>query len=250
MKKQYHILNGDALKEKFPENVQGEKIVLRECLVDGSVKGDTLEDFFVTRSEFISENYDGYTSEDYFVKIVPEIEKIISIHEYSEINLWFEDDLFCQVNFWFTINLLNHKKCKTFIVRPPKHTQFGFGGLNKTDLISIFNSRYPLVKTDQLSNLWQLYKTDDLDNLYRTAEELNSIYPFILNAVQAHIERIPKGNLQGRPIESLKQIMKELGTVEFALVFQEFSKRESIYGFGDLQVKKLYNKINNNRNCS
>ncbi len=39
MRKQYHILNGDSLKEQFPENIQGDIIVARECLVDGNVKG-------------------------------------------------------------------------------------------------------------------------------------------------------------------------------------------------------------------
>ncbi|GJM35445.1 MAG: hypothetical protein DHS20C18_44460 [Saprospiraceae bacterium] len=43
--KQYHILNGDSLKEQFPENIQGEIIIARECLVDGSVKGRTLVEF-------------------------------------------------------------------------------------------------------------------------------------------------------------------------------------------------------------
>ena len=45
-------------------------------------------------------------------KLVSEFEKIQNIEEGVDINLWFEDDLFCQVNFWFVISLLsslNHK---------------------------------------------------------------------------------------------------------------------------------------------
>jgi hypothetical protein len=72
-------------------------------------------------------------------------------------------------------------------------------------------------------------------------------YPFILTAVKAHTDRIPtEGNL-GRPSQSLIQIMKELETDEFEPVFKEFSKRESIYGFGDLQVKRLFDEVKNNR---
>ena len=51
----------------------------------------------------------------------------------------------------------------------------------------------------------------------------------------------------GRPIQSLITIMKELDTEEFGPVFREFNKRESIYGFGDLQVKRLFDEIINNR---
>lgn len=51
----------------------------------------------------------------------------------------------------------------------------------------------------------------------------------------------------GRPIQSLITIMKELDTEEFGPVLREFNKRESIYGFGDLQVKRLFDEIINNR---
>ena len=52
MKKQYHILNGDALKEKFPEDLKGEIVVARECMVVGNVKGSTLEEVFQSRAQF------------------------------------------------------------------------------------------------------------------------------------------------------------------------------------------------------
>ena len=60
MRKQYHILNGDSLKDQFPEIISGEIIIARECLVDGNVKGNNLIEFFKTRAKFISNNYNGY----------------------------------------------------------------------------------------------------------------------------------------------------------------------------------------------
>ena len=42
MRKQYHILNCDSLKEQFPENIQGELLVARECLADGNVNDNSL----------------------------------------------------------------------------------------------------------------------------------------------------------------------------------------------------------------
>jgi hypothetical protein len=41
--------------------------------------------------------------------------------------------------------------------------------------------------------------------------------------------------------------MEDLETDEFGPVFKEFNKRESIYGFGDLQVKRIFDEIKNNR---
>ncbi|MBC8214119.1 MAG: DUF1835 domain-containing protein [Candidatus Marinimicrobia bacterium] len=249
MKKQYHILNGDSLKEQFPDGIQGELIVARECLVDGNVKGKDLNDFFHTRAEFISSNYNGYNEQDYFEKIVPEFQKMQNIPDNSDVNLWFEDDLFCQVNFWFVVHLLckSIKNTTVFLIRPKVHSQYSFGGLNKSELISIYENRLELTELDKLANLWESYQIGDTTKLVDSARKLESKYPFILPAVEAHIERIPTMGNIGRPTESLVAIMKELETDEFGAVFREFSKRESIYGFGDLQVKRLFDEIKNNR---
>ncbi len=37
--------------------------------------------------------------------------------------------------------------------------------------------------------------------------------------------------------------MEGLQTQNFGLIFREFCKREGIYGFGDLQVKRLLEEI-------
>jgi hypothetical protein len=245
MTNQYHILNGDSLKEQFPEKIQGEIIVTKECLVDGSVKGNNLTDLFKTRAKFISNNYHGYNELDYYENTVPEFQKMENIPVNSEINLWFEDDLFCQVNLWFVIHLLNKSQLnnKIFLIRPKLHNQYGFGGLNKLELISIYKNRLVLTELDTLAKLWGAYQINDTGKLIEISRQLKSLYPFIITAVEAHIERIPTNGNIGRPSMSLIQIIEELKTEEFGPVFKEFNKRESIYGFGDLQVKRLFNQI-------
>ena len=245
MKNQYHILNGDSLKEQFPETIQGALIVARECLVDGNVEGATLEEIFQTRAHFISHNYEGYAERDYYDKTVSEFKKIEVISPDAEINLWFEDDLFCQVNLWFTINLIKKygRNNPIFLVRPTKHNRYGFGGLNKPELQSIFKNRSLLTEIDQLSNLWKFYQSKEIKHLLNTARNLENKYSFIISAVNAHLDRIPANGNLGRPSQSLHQIMQDLKTKEFDLVFREFCKRESIYGFGDLQVKRLMDEL-------
>ena len=249
VKKQYHILNGDALREQFPENLTGEVIIARECLVDGDVIGSDLDTLFRTRAQFISNNYDGYSVQDYFKETVPEFLKIQRIPANADINLWFEDDLFCQVNFWFVAHLLSKTAGdnQVFLVRPKAHNQYGFGALSKTELISSYDNRLALVDLNKIASLWTSYQNDDTGELIKRAQELEDIYPFILPAVEAHIERISKDGNMGRPTQALITIIKELKTEEFAPVFREFSLRESIYGFGDLQVKRLFDAIKNDR---
>ncbi len=248
MKKQYHILNGDVLKNQFPENIPGEIIVIRECLIDGSAEGNDLKNLFATRAKFISDSYEGCSEQDYFKKTVPEFQKIPNISQDADINLWFEDDLFCQVNLWFVTSLLEHYQMHNyaFLVRPKIHNEFGFGGLNQSELISVYDNRLRLVEIAKLSQLWKLYQKNETVGLLQIAEEVKNIYPFILPAVKAHIDRLPKDGDLGRPTNTLIKIMDKLQTEEFELIFREFNKCESIYGFGDLQVKQLFDKIKNN----
>lgn len=248
MKNQYHILNGDSLKEQFPHSITGEIIVVRECLVEGSVAGKEVEDLYTSRALYLSQNYGG-TQKDYYDKVVTEFNKIIAINKGSEINLWFEDDLFCQVNFWFIVSLLtqNNIDKSLFLIRPQTHNQYGFGGLHPSELIYIFKHKLALTAVDQIANLWSYYQNNAFEKLISTAQNLAPTYPFILAAVKAHIDRQPTKESEGKPTETLLKIMSDLGTEEFGPIFQEFSKRAAIYGYGDLQVKKLLDKIKEQR---
>lgn len=248
MKKHFHILNGDCLKEQFPKEIEGEIIIARECLVDGPVKCDTLEELFQLRATFMAEFYDIYPIDKYYTESVPEFEKIRAIPAESMVYLWFEDDLFCQVNFWFVVYLLFNsvKDCTVFYIRPAIHTQYGFGGLDGTEIIEAFKERIQITEMDKISSLWKSYQNNDTEKLLNTAKELEELYPFVVQAVEAHIARIPHENNPGKPAQSLIEIMKELETEEFSPVFREFNKRESIYGYGDMQVKRLFDEIKKN----
>lgn len=245
--KHFHILNGDALKAQFPKELSGEIIVARECLVDGPVEEKEPGTFFKNRAKFIAGLTPEITTEDYLNSTVSEFDKIRAIPENSLVNLWFEDDLFCQVNFWFVAHLLQQStaNCKVFLVRPKVHTPFGFGGLNKMELQQVYEEKTEINKLHEIAALWEFYRNNDTIGLTSVAKKLSSSYPFIFEAAKAHVDRIPTKNNPGRPVQSLIEIMEELQTEEFIPVFREFSKREAIYGFGDLQVKRLLEEIKN-----
>ena len=122
----FHILNGDALKSQLPADaILGEIIVARECLVDGDVAGNTLEELIQSRVRSMHEMY-GTSENEYFQKTVPELRKIVDINE-GEVNLWFEDDLFCQVNLWFVCELLKGKSLSVGTSsNRPKHASASF----------------------------------------------------------------------------------------------------------------------------
>jgi len=112
----YHILNGDSLAHKFPNTqIGGNIIVMREALIDGDLSGENLHDFWQSRAKQV-----GVTEAQYYHRVVSEFEKLMNAPANSEFNLWFEYDLFCQVNMWFVISTINqlpiNKKVLLFIL--------------------------------------------------------------------------------------------------------------------------------------
>ena len=90
----FNILNGDSLAYSFADTkIEGDIIVVREALIDGNLSGDSLHDFWQSRAKYM-----GLPATEYHNKVVTEFEKIMSAPDKSEFNLWFEYDLFCQVN--------------------------------------------------------------------------------------------------------------------------------------------------------
>src|SRR5215210_3615464 len=101
-----HVLAGDALAENFNKTgIDGEVAVCRECLIEGDVKAENLNDFWEIRADFIVSVY-GENKEKYFETVADEFRKLNNLTPGAEVNLWFEYELFCQTNMWFCLDLL------------------------------------------------------------------------------------------------------------------------------------------------
>lgn len=244
----HHVLNGDSLAHTFPEaNLPGETVVFREALIDGDLSGDTLQNFWHARAK-----YHGSNQVDYDRMVIQEINKLLHAPDQSEFNLWFEYDLFCQVNLWFLLNLLHGLAIskKVFLVntsyldREDKNFWNGFGPANADQLKTCFVHRILLSKNDLQfdADLWMAYKNNDGEKLHELSETKSSAFPYLKEVVQAHLDRFPKNGEPGRPEKVLIEILKHHPR-DFHQVFTEFWKTESIYGFGDTQVKHLYEKV-------
>jgi hypothetical protein len=244
----YNILNGDSLAHSFPDaKIEGDIIVVREALMDGDLSGDNLNDFWRSRAR-----YHGSTEAEYHSGVAKEFEKMINAPDNTEFNLWFEYDLFCQVNMWFVISLINGLSIKkkvyavstSYLDRNDKQFWNGFGQATSSELKICFAERIPLKENDLQfgQDLWMAYKGNHLEELIRLAKNQSPAFPYLQEVVKAHVERFPKDGTEGRPERVLQEITKNIST-DFHQVFKEFWSRESIYGFGDTQLKELYDKV-------
>ncbi|NJM26462.1 MAG: DUF1835 domain-containing protein [Bacteroidia bacterium] len=248
----YHILNGDELARKFDKNILGDLIVCRECMVEGPLDAPTQEAFWGARAAFFAEEYEAYDQElgyngPGYDAVVAEFSKLLNTDHTSEVYLWFEHDLFCQANMWFCLDFIRRHTPATAVywVPPPDqidaHRWCGFGPLNTLDLQHYFDSRIPFTEDDlQLGlQLWGAFRTNDHANIMHLASAASPCFPRLAEVCRAHVSRFPSlpGGL-GRPQQRLKELMME-GIDNFPQLFQAFSKTEGVYGFGDLQVKRL-----------
>jgi hypothetical protein len=248
----YHILNGDSLAYSFPDSkIEGDLIVVREGLIDGDLSGNDLQDFWHSRGRYMD-----LTEAEYHNKVVSEFEKIMNAPDDSEFNLWFEYDLFCQVNMWFVISLINSLKVNTnvyavytsYLDRSNKHFWNGFGPANSSQLQDCFADRILLSDADLLSGqkLWAAYKDNNVVELIRLAKNQSTSFPYLQEVVKAHADRFPKDGTKGRPEKVIEEIIQN-GSTDFHEVLKKFWSRESIYGFGDTQLKSLYDKVMHSR---
>ena len=243
--KTYHILNGSALEAQLV-GLKGEIIVFKECLIDGDIKGESFEELFSTRAQFFEMHY-GISTEDYDRKSKAELSKISKIENKAQVNLWFESDLFCLMNFCCAVHFLfqANKDYQLFLVSPSNESWDGFGGMSVEELFLSLKHKKEINKTqqEQLSELWKAFQTSNWTKLRSLAHQLNSFIHKIEEVIEAHIARFPSSQKHGRPEQSILKIIEELEDPSFANVFKAFNKKEGIYGFGDIQVKRIMSTL-------
>jgi len=240
-----HVLNGDALRDKF--RLDGQVIVCRECLIEGPVRADSLEQFWNVRAAFLTSELDEQ-SEIYFKGVKEELDKLRNLDPDSIVNLWFEHDLFCQVNMWFVLHFMSENKLQVRInrVMPPvaaNESWSGFGRMQHEELMICYNSRIQFTPSDiKLGiGLWQAYQQNDFKELKLLSRNSSACFAYLDEVCEAHIHRFP-GHTLGRPQRKLKAIMQS-GVTSFNELFKEFLKTESIYGFGDVQIKNMLTEL-------
>ena len=66
------------------------------------------------------------------------------------------------------------------------------------------------------------------------------------DAINAYIDSFPAGTEPGKPKLLLKRICDEIGYEDFGQIFQRFTKEAGVYGFGDIQVYRLFESLKSN----
>ena len=236
-----HVLPGDAQVEEFRNTgIEGEVVVCREAFVDGDVRARDLQELWKVRENFLSRAYPE-TQTSYHDTVVAEFETLLHLPAASEVNLWFEYELFCQVNMWFCIWLLRDSPAKLFRVAPIAQRKddvwSGFGTLTAEDLKECYEERLKFTDRDidLGAELWIAFQNRDYARLKELSATESACFPYLKDACEAELEK------DTRPKQVLRELQRN-GVDDFNELFAAFRERAGVYGFGDAQVKRILNE--------
>ncbi|MGB5499998.1 MAG: DUF1835 domain-containing protein, partial [Maribacter sp.] len=244
-----HITNGDSLTDRLQSlKFKGDIITWREMLCEGKTLTNVgSESFWKTRFEFLNKNYK--VSKSWFVeKTLKEYRSLCNHKQQDQIVLWFEYDLFCQINMLAVISWLKtHRKYAQISLvcsgnEDETDKMYGLGEVSDEKLQELYDNRTELTMNDIefADYVWQLYCSDNPIRLENLTDFKNNQYHYLSDAIKAHLKRFP----------TIKNGLNDIENHVLRLSFEKKpkSKKElvrtvlmdqGVYGFGDSQYERI-----------
>lgn len=249
-----HITNGDSTTNYLKKlHFTGDFITWREMLCEGKTTTEVgSETFWKNRFTFFNSSY-KITKQKFIDLTVKEYRNLCNKKQSKEIVLWFEYDLFCQINMLALISWLktNRKGYHISLVCSGKiegsKKLKGLGELTKNQIHQHYKNRVDLTQDDieYADYIWQLYCADSPLRL-ETVYKFNPMSPFkyLANALEAHLKRFPSVNNGLNNIENtiLSTASSNKLVSKKELIGQLLKDQETL-GFGDLQYEHHTNKL-------
>ncbi len=253
MSSQLHITNGDSFTQRLNSlKLKGDIITWREMLCEGKTETNVgSESFWKTRFDFLHKNYN--VSKSWFVeKTLKEYRSLCNHKQQDQIILWFEYDLFCQVNMLAVLSWLKkHRRyAEIYLVCSGNEDQtdklYGLNELSDDQLLRLYDKKTKLSQNDieYADYVWQLYCSDNPIRLENLLEFDNNQFEYLPDAIKAHLKRFP----------SIKNGLNELENriLDISIKDKPKSKKEllsnlitnqGIYGFGDTQYERVISTL-------
>ena len=255
MTSRIHIVNGDFTKSSLEQsNLEGEIVVWRELLSDGPVSEPVFSDqFWQARYDYFEQEL-GVSRLEYFDKTIKELLKAEYLEEVDEVVLWFEYDLFCQVNLMALCSfLLEHFR------KDVKYSMVCVGREKGRDgwqtladyapeaFASLYESRINMSRAsfEYAHKCWNVYAQKDKEAIQNFNFRKNKRFKYFHVAMQQEMERFPDENglnqIDRKIVELVSEGNHSLKDLVKLLLF--WQKAETVYGFGDLQYVQRLNKL-------
>lgn len=257
MSRTLHILNGDNTRSILGKSgIEGDVVVWREMLCEGPLQKEVGSDEFWMDRYAYFKNKLGVDRIEYFDKSISEIVKLEDVSNYTDVVLWFEFDLFCQVNLLALCTYLldNYvKKANYHLVCTGKvegkDQLHSLSDFSPSEFQSLFNNKISLSKSNLefAKECWTDYVENDIDKLKSFDFNKNSKFQYLQLAINQHLLRFPSENGLNQIENKIVEIINSSSLTENQIVRELliWQQKDTVYGFGDLQYFQYLKKLNN-----
>ena len=253
MNTQLHITNGDFLTKRLKSlDLKGDIITWREMLCEGKTLTSVgSESFWKTRFEFLNKTY-KISKSRFIEQTLKEYRSLCSHKQQDQIILWFDYDLFCQINMLAVISWLKtHRRhaeislVSTVSVKAGE-TPKSLSEMEDHELLSIYGLRKSLTQDDieYADYIWQLYCSNNPIRLENVGDYQNYQFDNLANAIAAHLKRFPSIRNGLNEVENLVlKVALEQHPDSKNELLSLILKNQGIYGFGDTQYERVITKV-------
>ena len=240
-----HILNGDSTLHLFQQSgIAGDTFVWNEILCEGPVKFEVGDpEFWKIRQAYLTDVFGPGASN--YKQLIEEFSILENYEAYDEIILWYEYDLFCQVNLMAILSYLNregliHKLNISYICVGEEEgfdRLVGLGQIPVHRYQTHYNNRTALSEADLdfATNVWKSFCSDDPNELDFTLLP-HPTFTYLSGSIMAHFKRFPKKSTGLSSIEDqILSYVEENSPGGPDDIVRNCLQNQGYYGFGDMQ---------------
>lgn len=241
-----HIHNGDSTAGTLRDfGFPGEHKAFHEALMDGPTPSNLSGDEWLNlRAGFLGSYWAGDVDEcaqDLF----EEQQWLNRYTAQDEVVLWFEHDLFCQINLiylldWFSTRRSSSTRLSLICIGSfPGQPDFrGLGELTGEQLASLFDTRHEVTDAEfsLASKAWAAYRSSNPEQIESLVKEDTSALPFLRDALRLHLMRFPSPENGLGHVENVALKIIATGSSRFKSLFPHFARTVPSYGMGDAQL--------------
>ena len=233
-------MNGEGTAYGFRKSGLSDDLVIwNEALVEGPVSSPLFSDgFFKARRDFFRSEF----VDQYDTVFLGEFRKLLEVKDRPLI-LWFEHDLFCQVNLIALLSWIwgNHRGPVSLISinKHPNHPFFqGLGQLSPTELADLYPDRLdiPGEVAQFADQIWKSYSGPDPIQLFKLIfeEDHPQELPFLKSSFTEHFRRFPSAESGLNQVqEQILSMAKQTNSLK--TIMRSLFEENSNLGYGDLQ---------------
>jgi hypothetical protein len=246
-----HVSNGHCATGLIESSgVPGRTLAWADPLNDGPVPGNIPDDELLRiRAEFLAGRPDEI--DEVAADLASWRKEVDDQSNYDELVLWFEHDLFDQLNLIQLLAHLDTRPSTTPVTMVsidsfPGHANFkGLGELSAGDFPALFAMRRPIAP-QQIAlavQAWNAYRSADPRALEQFLQSDTSALPFLAPAFRRHLEEFPS-DVDG--LSRSERRMMEMALerpVEIQTAFPRMHEGETAYYITDLSFFDLANAL-------